>query len=307
MSYEIIYDRRFIKVAENEYLPMVLQGSSNCTMLVGRREILERSWWAFFGNAIMSEQEMLDKVIGKTGEWFKYHSKWVADDEIVSWIKNGCKNAMTVEEYAESYYPLRVSVVYTRETEKGWERKEKYSQCCRTTEELLNWIKEYADKKDDNYTSIYTNYSFGTIKALEIRKPKVMKPGEQYVCKLGKQYLTQYTDTSISTSGNLDEALIFTSADEFEKAKKSIIRFNKKYKLVATGSIQKKKNGYCILVSKGSYSGRYIKRISSAHFFFAYDKKHARQFTSMKQAEKYIAEKLTGRCNSCEAFMVEAV
>ena len=30
MSYEIIYDKQFIKVSEDKFVPMILTGSNNC-------------------------------------------------------------------------------------------------------------------------------------------------------------------------------------------------------------------------------------------------------------------------------------
>ena len=47
MSYEIIYDKQFIKVRKDNqdlHVPMVLSGSNNCYEHSGRRE---RSWFPF--------------------------------------------------------------------------------------------------------------------------------------------------------------------------------------------------------------------------------------------------------------------
>ena len=59
MSYEIIYDKQFIRVSEDKFVPMILTGSNNCYDYNNRRA---RSWWAYNinGSVILTQNEMVE-------------------------------------------------------------------------------------------------------------------------------------------------------------------------------------------------------------------------------------------------------
>ena len=79
MSYEILYSRQFVSLGNGTYIPMILSGSSNCTMFRYGREILERHWWPLGqGNSLGKTEEQLIAWMEKQienqrpdADWFK--------------------------------------------------------------------------------------------------------------------------------------------------------------------------------------------------------------------------------------------
>lgn len=69
MSYEIIYDKQFIKAGENLYVPMILAGSNNCTEFNSStgKERRARSWeaWGYLtpdNMKISTPEQMLKRI-----------------------------------------------------------------------------------------------------------------------------------------------------------------------------------------------------------------------------------------------------
>ena len=62
MSHEIAYDKQFIKVSDNQYVPMVLSGSNNCTEFTNGRERRARSWypWNLGNKLVFSKEELIE-------------------------------------------------------------------------------------------------------------------------------------------------------------------------------------------------------------------------------------------------------
>lgn len=142
MSYTIIYDKQFIKVKEDLFVPMTLAGANNCTeMSPNGGERRERSWsgWFWSDGILFSEAKMLElneerrkEVIENNNKrerdsWFEEYTDnrygyWVglsiggADrSHITSFaslqnlIKTGCRKALTVEQLADSGVSVWVS------------------------------------------------------------------------------------------------------------------------------------------------------------------------------------------------------
>lgn len=68
MSHEIVYDKQFIKLADNNYIPMLYWGSNNCTEISPKgKERRERSWSTFKyhcgGNGFYDTPENLLKSV----------------------------------------------------------------------------------------------------------------------------------------------------------------------------------------------------------------------------------------------------
>lgn len=134
MSYEIIYDKQFVKVKEDLYLPMVLAGSNNCfEMGRGTRDRRARSWfhWNFNGYPFTTKQVMLDDAYAMRERQIAYSKNREGDDtyddkSFGSWagitvgsrsatfgqylgvFNTGCAKALTVEQLAEEGVILRI-------------------------------------------------------------------------------------------------------------------------------------------------------------------------------------------------------
>lgn len=109
MSYEIYYDRAFIKVNEG-LIPLVNQGSNN-TWEIGRhgRDIPEKNWqvlnWHRRSQLIFSKEEIeaiatdYEEISQSSGTCFKTRYRPFEAGEFGRWILCGFRSAYTVEEY----------------------------------------------------------------------------------------------------------------------------------------------------------------------------------------------------------------
>lgn len=148
MSYEIIYDKQFIKLDDETVIPMILAGSSNCFEAgrKGRNGKGDRSWWCItnYSNKqfYVNKLKLLEAVnidIEKTVEagmikksWeekartreevlnsYGYHTSLalrtrntgaLTADKYFNFFKNGIRKAMTIEQLAEIGIHLQFSV-----------------------------------------------------------------------------------------------------------------------------------------------------------------------------------------------------
>jgi hypothetical protein len=88
MSYEIIYDKQFIKLPDNNYIPMIYAGSSNCYEWTGKggKERRSRSWFpttfVLGGHAYGTPEAMLASVEKIRKEYFeRERSEPVTEDK----------------------------------------------------------------------------------------------------------------------------------------------------------------------------------------------------------------------------------
>ena len=132
MSYEIIYDKQFIKVSKDKFVPMILAGSNNCTEFTNGRERRERSWFPYRinGNIIVTKEEMLEFADNKrnsiiTDNNGRERDSWweeYRDEKFGYWLglaiggscssttfgqfkgifKTGCDKALTIEQLNDS-------------------------------------------------------------------------------------------------------------------------------------------------------------------------------------------------------------
>lgn len=114
MSYSIVYNKQFLKIDE-KIIPLVLYGSNNCyEPLPNGRQRRERQWYSLYFNGkneqiAATEAEIMERVNsycdgGEYQEYFMQNGKWVDDKGLLRFIKNGIKNAKTIEELKEDYF-----------------------------------------------------------------------------------------------------------------------------------------------------------------------------------------------------------
>lgn len=116
MSYEIVYERQFLKVQLPScdipwIIPLALHGSNNCTEYsYSGRERRERNWGAIYFNGrnqipVEAPKIIMEKVEsfcgGEYQEHFKRNGKWVDDAVLRRYFENGIKDAKTLEELNE--------------------------------------------------------------------------------------------------------------------------------------------------------------------------------------------------------------
>ncbi|MFG6378283.1 MAG: hypothetical protein K1W19_08220 [Lachnospiraceae bacterium] len=114
MSYEIVYNKQFLKIDGN-IIPLALCGSSNCyESLPNGRQRREREWNAIYiggsnKTIAVTEAEIMERIKsycdgGEYQEHFIQNGKWVDDKGLIRFFQNGIKNAKTIEELKENYF-----------------------------------------------------------------------------------------------------------------------------------------------------------------------------------------------------------
>lgn len=316
MSYEILYAKKFIKLPDNTFIPLVLSGSNNCSMFVNGREVAERHWWILGGLLGKTEEEMLGwaKSLDYSNgcEWFKQGSDWLVGDDILHFLSNGAKRASTLEEVFEANRGVTLSAsvsIYDntkKYAEEGYQRNEAERYFIKTTEELMEWIKEARElkkgKKDNE--QIYFNLEFSSLKPLKSNfVPKNIEG--PVICSVTKgKYLTDYSDRSYSFCSRVEEAIVFEDTDAF-MASGLAARIGG-HKLMSA-SIKEKKKDFFIAVTDGSFAGYLIKKLSSRNVYFTSYPDTAKRFEREKEAQDYIEKKLKGRFKGAKEFEVRKV
>ena len=184
MSYEIIYDKQFVKVNDNTFIPMILSGSNNCTeWSPSGRERRSRSWFNFgylLGYAIAGTMEqMLEKQEEQrkkemerdeaySDKSYGAYSGLRINGTLASFgaytgiVKTGCKKALTIEQLAEENVNLHIRTYSSDKTreilkEQGLEPVSFFPQ---TTKELEDFIKNVEPKyKGKKEGTLYISYS----------------------------------------------------------------------------------------------------------------------------------------------------
>ena len=218
MSYEIIYDKQFIKTTKG-FVPMVLSGSNNCYD-VGNSNKMRRSrgWMRWnIGKMICTEKELLDFtntlrqiLIDHNNSYLKQYPDWdVYDDKCFGYFssisvggggtrkttfgnfqgvfKMGVKNSLTIEELIENGISIKLFTSnYDVESNrlKGFEPINFYPKTTSEFEEFVEISKDYP-------INIYITYCGAdeyTIKRLKqkrsFKEPKIVEIKEAYVIQL---------------------------------------------------------------------------------------------------------------------------
>jgi len=151
MSYQIYYDRAYVRVGDN-FIPLVNSGSNNCFEIgPSGRDRCEKDWnvqnWKREGQFIFTETEIrdiardYDQHNQECGVMYKSRNRCFAPGEMERWIINGMKNAYTIEEYVSfgnNFYVLD----YSENRIEYWKRHP-FS----TTAELLKLLDDLKDDK----------------------------------------------------------------------------------------------------------------------------------------------------------------
>lgn len=155
MSYEIFYDRAFVLVGEDSFVPMVNQGSNNSWEPgVNGRDLPEKTWQVLNyknrGKLVYTKSEIreiakdFERISQEDGTCYKSRYRQFAPGEFERWINNGMKNAFTIEEYIE-YGNTPYILDYTGEVVRNWER-----HFFDTTEKFLQLLEQIGADRNLN-------------------------------------------------------------------------------------------------------------------------------------------------------------
>ena len=299
MSYEIVYDRRFIRTPLG-ITPLILTGSNNCyEPMPNGRERRERNWSVLFNFPVATEDELMNAVQGCCGgefqEHFKWHGKFVNDAGFVAFIRNGIANAVTLEELEEYAHceSLRCALSIWYKDSIGNNRRE--LECSvQTTDELVQWITEAKGRVASRAEREEIYYSMGFFTREPIRMPTRKTVAGPVVAKRGQSYVINCAHGRLETNGDVSKAMVFASIDD------AVSRLSP-YFVRGTRFIKaenaKVRSGwrFCIRVQGGSRDGMYMEKLTRSRFHMGLDQAYARRFPDRKTAERYIEKHLNGR------------
>ena len=259
MSYEIIYDKQFIKVSEDKFVPMILTGSNNCYDHNNRRV---RSWWAYNinGSIVLTLNEMLDYakslrqgIIDRNesrerDEWYEeyddksfgYWSSIAINGSIRNTtygqfegiFKTGCSKSLTIEQLIDEN--VSVVVKNTFYTSNKYDIKP-FSRVVTSGQELIDAVNECNELFKD--TPIGVTVDFGYMsddKPKLLRKKYFPKPKKQkerievdkyYTILVNQKYLSKHTRNGYTYSFYVPQLKFATKCDADSRVK----RFESKY------------------------------------------------------------------------------
>lgn len=318
MSYTICYDRLFLKTGEDSFVPCWLAGDNNVTVpSPSGREKRERSWSIFHNKLNVSQQELLDAVQpflnGYNEHWRTTNGKWCTDDMLIRWIKNGCKNAYTLEDVLKENNSRAVqcyaSVWYPSTPENWWGNKHELEKWVSTTEELCEWIQSFESRKGNkDYEHIFPIIAFAAY--TPVRHPQVKTADDKtYVIKYTKNlFVYAITATSVSYDKDPKKALVMTY-EEYQQWRDicSILRHGTSHKLV-DASVVTAPFDTVIAVAKNGRPEGYVYETVKSRLRVTADKRWGKKYRNEKAANtaiKSLEKRFTNCTFAAEKFKEE--
>ena len=310
MSYEICYAKNFIRTTRG-IIPLALMGSSNCTEYIGGREVLERGWTILgTGNDIeLPEKEIINRAKPVTDtlkdhELFMFNSRWVCHcptkegggiDYLV-WMKNGCRDACTLEEYKDSRATLKLHCGIYRATGNYTNSGmvPEMDEYVSSTEALEKWI--------DGAKAFISGCADRCYPVMEfpgrngIKKPQPDMKG-QVIVKKGRAYISSFIKNGANLTYNIHEAQIFEDAQTAKDALHE--HFMHGYTLVSAERIKVCSDRDYII----TLDGRIFERLTARSIRFTHS--NPKRFKTEKQALDYIEKTLKPKSAGLGKFEVE--
>lgn len=207
MSYEIVYDKAFVKIGD-KYIPIINQGSSNCFEIgLNGQQIPEKQWNVlnfYCRNRVLFTEaeicELADRMeqISGGGAVMKSRYRAFGSGELRDWILAGMKKAYTVEEYQKCGNTLMFTYC-------GPEPRNSISFT--TTQQLEALIATHSDAKELNISfannrTVYRPKKPKVDKLAGLEKVYVLvkkddKGRIKYLCKYRRRRYVFATDVSL--------------------------------------------------------------------------------------------------------------
>lgn len=207
MGFDIVYDRQFIRTPRG-VIPQVLIGCNN--VWSGNRRA--RGWSNYFYGEfpVMTEEELLNRVERCCGKEFQEHfrrnGKFVDDNGLRRFVKDGIRQALTLEEIhmVRPHVLLRCRVLIY-----GDHYLSKLDENCATTKEFMAWLAR-AEEYFANGGEGHYDVGFTTEEPLSVGN---LSPSRKVIAKNGGFYLCGIGD-GVSYSRNREDALVFETLKE---------------------------------------------------------------------------------------------
>lgn len=291
MSYTIEYDRQFIR-SNAGFTPLWLAGDNN--VYVSQRKRARE--WCVFGNLLgVSEQELvafIEPMLGGYNQHWMRSGKWVTDDGLKRWIRNGCKSSATIEELfaANHMTVMRCYLhVYPRKdaTHDGFTCEQHLKAEVRSTEDFDRWIADakvaipgFKAKGADVYPCV------------DIYSEKLTHPGkptdaERVLVKCKGAYLVEPpTPSGSSWSRDIRKAWVFTREDvERIKAEAGPYGRISEAKLIDASAKDRPFNAVIRFVD-GPRAGMYVQQFTGRRARLTRSIEYAYHYPDAKAAER---------------------
>lgn len=182
MSYEILYNKQFLKTQEGKYIPIILSGSNNCYQVQWNgKERRSRKWsicnmphWCnykidFTEEELLKEQEQwLDRE-----QFYVVNGKYVNGKQWYNLVKNAIKNAKTIEELDQYDRPVAYLHIWKNDNGKSFDSHTDRIKL-NNSQDLQDFIKMYNErlKEKQNNEAIYPVIDFRVEKFKHQKKGK---------------------------------------------------------------------------------------------------------------------------------------
>lgn len=303
MSYTIEYDRQFI-ISDKGYTPCWNAGDNNVTQYRNGREVRSRDWSVFYNLLGVTEQDILNAVkhsLRGYNEHWRKGGKWITDDGLIRWIKNGCKNAATIEDILTANR-LRSVECYLSVWDKDYKNIRALDTYVSTTEQLDKWIEAVQEYKAENSMKhIYPVINlYNPYEKMVHPSAKDKKKPEQVLIKSKWGYVYEITSNGTGTRDTPDitQAKIFPFAEAEEFV-------NKYWGMKIIDASPLLSNPYNAVL-KHKDGETYIKKVSSRHVWFTDSPAVAHHYPNVKAAEKSL-EALSKKWNNASNYCVVEV
>lgn len=297
MGYTIEYVRQFL-VSKAGYTPAWMAGSNNCTQIdwATRREIRERSW-SIWGNFLgVTEADLVAFAESCANEYDQHwmsNGKFLTNDGVVRWVKNGVKRAASIEEVLHANQ-MSSAHCYVSVWGKGLDdHSNELSKYISSTEELDGWIekaKALIEKEKADGKSCYPVIEFRQrdfVKPIQNRAAK--NPEKSWFLKSGKGYVSELSPTHMVVSKDPKKALRLDSQTAQYELENNRMLQGTHFSLV---DADKPLQPYNAIIQDSD--GCYLAQNGSRSIHLTHQQTYAKKYPNLAAAEK-AAAKLNGR------------
>ena len=296
MRYTIEYDKQFIKSGSG-FTPCWLAGDNNVWEPTFKgKERRARSWSVFWNLLGVSEQDILDEVkatLGGYNQHWQKNGKWVDDEGLIRWIRNGCKNAATIEDILAANRRRAVRCYIS--SWEGHDSSTLLDEWISTTEQLDKWITVFKKVRAGlaaKGTSCYPVIAFDEEKLVHPRAATAKMP-EKVLLRRGSGRSTCYLSKYESGRGHewaydIKKAMVL-DYEEAEKLKKEDLSDWMRKATIVSADAKDAPYNAVIQFTDGSRAGSYVLKRTKNRLYttsFVNRAHHYRDEASAKAALK---------------------
>lgn len=287
MSYTLLYNSVFLK-SERGITPVILSGDNNVYDTDGHGRTLRRSrdWHCFDNKLAVSEEELMKRVeeLKDSEEIWQRNGRVVTGKGVITWMRNGIKNAASLEDVLKNNRLTSVSCavsVWGRDRYEG-----RHCSCnVSTTEAFDSWVDEakaYVSTLDADHNAFFI-VKFPREKVRSLTKSSVQEG--KVLIKSKTLYLKEVKPDGLNWTDDIHDALEM----DIEEAKKLL---NERYywSEVKIMSAKGKSNPWNWIVELRNKDGRvmYVARVVAGTVYTTPDINRAKKYATKHNSDRAI-------------------